>query len=182
MKAILLSIIILLFFLNGNAQFCIDSLLINNKSKISKPSKKFIEYSEEFIQFSKLNKFTKIDTSCKGVERVRAMIEKLDKGFEVKYFSNGINSYLIDSYCKLNDENINFGILEILYDSNLDAKKAYKIFFKKSYFRQYDKILRIYHPILNKKKLLILHTATPESESLKHFFDAKGITNFILEK
>jgi hypothetical protein len=177
---------ILCFFvivsLQGFSQFCYDSLCIKKQFPASGPSIKFISYANDFFKFSKKNHLSSIDTICKGSITAKNMVEKLDKGFGVKYFSKGAMVYSINSNCMLGEENVNFGLLEICYSSIKDAKAAYGIFSKKKYFRHYDKILRIYRPLLNSSRLLIFHTATPEDDSLRSFFASIGINDFILEK
>jgi len=41
-----------------------------------------------FLNFAKKRQLTKIGTNCKGSNREKEMIDKLDKGFECLYFSS----------------------------------------------------------------------------------------------
>lgn len=52
------------------------------------PSNKVIDYSTVFLNFAKKRQLTKIGTSCKGSNREKEMIDKLDMGFECLYFSS----------------------------------------------------------------------------------------------
>lgn len=182
MKATTILCFLVIASLQGLSQFCYDSSHLKNQFPTSGPSKKFISYANAFFEFATENHLTSIDTTCKGSGTVKTMIEKLDKGFDVKYFSKGKKVYSINSYSMLVEANVNFGLLEICYASTKDAKAACRIFSTKKYFRHYDKILRIYRPILNSNRLLIFHTATPEDDCLRSFFASIGIENFILEK
>ncbi|HEX6426101.1 MAG TPA: hypothetical protein VF008_00395 [Niastella sp.] len=181
MKVVTVLFILIHMFLWGESQFSYDSLNEKKQTVNIAPSQKFWYYSNAFLAFVKDRQLTFIDSACKGTERVKAMISKLDKGFSVNYLSNSKKVFLIDSYCRQGEENVNFGLIEIIYNNAEDAKKAFKIFSQKKYFRHYDKILRIYRPVLNQKRLLIFHTATPEDELLRQFFHSVGINDFVLE-
>lgn len=181
-KVYLILFIITLFTSQLFSQFCIDTLKNEFKLNHIQPSIKFKNYSDAFFSFiKKENTFINIDSSCKGTEKVRLIIEKLDKGLECSNFSSNIKVFSIDNYSTHGDMDINFGILEIVYRSTAESKKACNKFASKKYFKHYDKILRIYKPILYKNRLIIFHTATPESEFLKKFFYSIGIKDFILE-
>jgi hypothetical protein len=181
MKIVATLTLFLLISLQVVSQFCYDTLKGNNKKTDIFPSDKFIYYSTAFLKFAKEKSFTELDTSCKGPSRAKAMLDKLDKGFECLRFSSGKKIFSIDSYCKQKEKNINFGLIEIVYGSSEESKKAFKIFSSRNHFKHYDKILRIYHPVLYRKRLIIFHTATPEDEVLKQFFYSLDIKNFILE-
>ena len=180
-KIYLILILLALFSSQLFSQFCIDTLQTESTVNHIQSSIKFNNYLDVFSNFIKKDTLINIDLSCKGIERVRSIIEKLDKGLECSNFSSNIKVFSIDSYSTQGEEDKNFGLLEIVYNSTAESKKACKKFSSKKYFKHYDKILRIYKPILFENRLIIFHTATPESEFLKQFFDSIGIKNFILE-
>jgi hypothetical protein len=129
MKIVTVLNIFLLGFLHASSQFCYDTFQRKNQNVHIVPSVEFTNYSAAFLKLAKEKQLTEIDTSCKGGDRPKSIIEELDKGFECLFFSNNQKVFSIDSYCKQNDLNINFGLLEIVYSSSNECKKAiYNVF------------------------------------------------------
>lgn len=179
-----IALIITIFHCNSNlySQFCVDTIKGSKYRNTLNPSVQFSIYTNQFLIFAKTEGIENIDFNCKGASHGGAIIKYLNKGLKTSIFSKNELAFSIDSYFLLDSSTVNFGLLEIVFNKEADAIRGYNIFKSRRTFYHSDKILRIFHLIVNENTLLIFHTATPESNFLRKYFNSLGITDFIFEE
>lgn len=170
-----------LFNMNLYSQFCIDTITGSKFKNTLNPSIQFSNYANQFLKFAEIEGIENIDFNCKGASHGRAIIKYLDKGLKTSIFSNNELAFSIDSYFLLDSITVNFGLLEIIFKNDADAKRGYDIFKSRKSFYHSDKILRIFHLMVNDNRLLLFHTATPESNFLRKYFKSIGINDFLFD-
>jgi hypothetical protein len=178
------ALIITLFLFNMNlfSQFCIDTITGSKFKNTLNPSIQFSNYANQFLKFAEIESIENIDFNCKGVSHGRAIIKYLDKGLKTSIFSKNELAFSIDSYFLLDSNTVNFGLLEIVFKKEAEVIRSYEIFKGLRSFHHSDEILRIFHLIVNENRLLLFHTATPESNFLRKYFKSLGITDFIFDE
>jgi hypothetical protein len=164
------------------SQFCVDTIKGSKYKNTLNPSVQFSNYANQFLVIAKTEGIENIDLKCKGFSHGKAVIKYLDNGLKTSRFSKNELVFSIDSYFLLDSSTVNFGLLEIIFKKESEAVRGYELFKSRRSFYHTDKILRIFHLIVNKNRLLILHTATTESNFLRKYFNSLGITDFIFEE
>ena len=179
-----IALIITIFHCNSNlySQFCVDTIKGSKFKNTLNPSIQFSNYANQFLKFAEIESIENIDFNCKGASHGRAIIKYLDKGLKTSIFSKNELAFSIDSYFLLDSSTVNFGMLEVVFNKKAEAIRGYNIFKSRRTFYHSDKILRIFHPIVIENRLLIFHTATPESNFLRKYFNSLGITDFIFDE
>lgn len=164
------------------SQFCVDTIQGTKYKNTINTSSQFANYSNQFLVFAKTEGIENIDLKCKSAFHSKAIVEYLETGLKSSIYSKNELTFSIDSYFLLDSGTVNFGLLEIVFKKEAEAIRGYEIFKSRRSFYHSDKILRIFHPMLNQNRLLIFHTATPESNFLRKYFNSLGINDFIFEE
>lgn len=142
---------------------------------------KFIDDTRGFFRIARDKGFSKIDTSCKGGDFARQSLKRLTDGFKDTFLMEGLKMYLVDSYSMSKDLNVNFALMEILFPSVKEAKKACRLF-KTKEFLFTDALFRAYRPRVHLDRLMIYYKASIADKDLAEYYASIGIKKFLDEE